>query len=162
MTGDDGGNDDAPDARTHIDAPVDAGACWESGECASPAVCAAPGEEVCLPCPTVTADCTTDSQCADDGPIWICEPSACGCFHQCVPGCTNDSACPAWTICGADHRCAPKPCGGDGGGACPANFACAAGHCARRPCTDDADCAGACVKGLCYDRPGVCTAPAPI
>ena len=155
----DGG--DARDGRAHPDAPVDAGACWEPGECTAPAVCLAPGEESCAPCDAPSADCTGDSQCADDGPTWICEAIACGCFHECVPGCTSDSSCPAWTICGADHRCAPKPCGGDGG-LCPADFQCAGGHCARKSCTDDADCSGACVKGLCHERPGTCTAPSPI
>jgi hypothetical protein len=157
---DDGGAEDARDGRAHADAPVDAGACWAEGECAAPATCLAPGDESCPPCPKPTADCATDSACADQGPIWICEPSACGCFHQCVPGCTSDSTCPAWTTCGADHRCGPKLCAGDGGGGCPANFLCGTdGRCARQSCTDDGDCKGACVKGLCYDRPGTCTAP---
>jgi hypothetical protein len=157
LTGDDDGGD-ARDGRAHPDAPVDAGACWESAECTTPAVCLAPGEESCAPCPTPTADCSSDSACADDGPTWICEPVACGCYHTCVPGCTSDSSCPAWMVCGADHRCGPKSCGGDAG-LCPANFSCEVGHCARRRCSEDADCAGACVKSLCYDRPGVCTAP---
>jgi hypothetical protein len=161
LNGDAGDAGAARDGRAHPDAPVDAGACWEPEACTIPAVCLAPGEESCPPCPAVTADCASDSACADDGPTWICEPVACGCFHVCVPGCTSDSSCPSWTICGADHRCVPRPCDGDGG-SCPADFSCAGGHCARRPCTDDADCSGACVKGLCYDRPGVCTAPTPI
>jgi hypothetical protein len=158
----DGGSDDAYDARpAHADAPVDAGACWAADECDAPAACVAQGEETCAPCPKPTADCSSDSECAESGPTWICESVACGCFRECMPGCTNDSSCPAWTICGADHRCGPKPCGGDAG-LCPADFRCADdGHCVRKTCSDDGDCSGACVKGLCYNRPGVCTTPPP-
>lgn len=161
--GADGSGGDAYDARpAHADAPVDAGACWAADECDAPASCLAAGEESCAPCPKVTADCSSDSQCAaDNGPIWICQSVSCGCFHECTPGCTNDSSCPAWTICGPDHRCDPKPCGGDAG-LCPADFRCADdGHCVRKTCSDDSDCSSACVKGSCYNRPGVCTAPPP-
>lgn len=44
-----------------------------------------------------------------------------------------------------------------GDGTCSVDFSCGAdGFCGQTSCTTDAECSGACVKGLCYSTRGSC------
>jgi hypothetical protein len=72
----------------------------------------------------------------------------------------DTAGCGPAQFCSADHRCVGNVCT-PGDRSCVPNFECGSdGHCARKACSKDGDCTGACVKGLCYTRPGTCTPPA--
>ena len=83
----------------------------------------------CVACIT-TAECVT-GVCAEG---------------SCTPGCGADKPCGATLECGPELRCGPLSCSDDS--VCPVNMACNAGHCARKACSSDAMCQGACVSYL--------------
>jgi hypothetical protein len=137
------------------------GDCRSNGECAlAGAQCLAPGESPgCGVCKQATYPCSADADCAARGPSAICELDPCACSGQksCVTGCPDGVACGPGQFCGADHRCANNVCT-PGDQSCLPNFVCGSdGHCTRKTCTTNAGCDGACVKGMCYSRPGTCT-----
>ena len=123
-------------------------------------MCWAPGEP--LPCgmcyaPMPGEGCASDADCAADQ---ICDEtggSLCLCYPMpmCVPACTTDAACGEGQVCTKSGHCAATPCAMSLD--CPTNFACVAGACARTSCKSSAECAGFCVKGLCYGEPGYCS-----
>lgn len=148
--------------------------CWSDSDCATPAFqppppsyCLAPDQSSttnygCPVCFTPPTTCATDGECASQGPTSICAVPGCSCSgtKTCLPGCATDADCATGQSCGTDHRCAASPCG-PGAPACPTDFTCGAGQtCARRACTTDGECSGACVIGRCFDRAGTCTLPA--
>jgi hypothetical protein len=97
------------------------------------------------------------------GEHFICAQVPCPCTPdetECQAGCIDDTSCGAeWLACGADHRCAPKPCTANGD--CPLHFECGSdATCRRMPCTSDSMCDGYCVLGGCYSELGVCSEPA--
>jgi hypothetical protein len=125
-------------------------------------LCIPPGGSAGCPiCQHLMNPCTSDTDCASKGPAYICTTAPCACMgsdKQCVLGCTADAQCSADSVCDATHRCAAKPCASTSD--CPANFTCGTGKtCGRTSCTSDAQCAGHCVLGSCYDAYGVCTQP---
>jgi hypothetical protein len=134
--------------------------CRSQADCASGTACLAPGDAPgCGVCRQITAPCNADSDCASRGPASICVLAACSCSDakSCVTGCQDSSACGAGQFCTSDHRCMYNVCT-VGDKSCLPNFTCGSdGHCTRQGCAADADCVGACVNGLCYPRPGVCT-----
>jgi hypothetical protein len=170
-SGSDGGRVDA----AALDRGVTVGSpCETPDDCAStPAFslfCEAPGEfPGCGNCRQGTDECTADTDCAADaGPlpgvapgVLICEvapSSECFCVatvRVCQIGCRTGADCPAGSDCNVTiHEC-QTTCGRDG--SCPINFACTAGNlCQRNSCQTDRDCSSNCVKGRCYDAPGVC------
>jgi hypothetical protein len=77
---------------------------------------------------------------------------------ECEPSCDR-VACLVGQTCRSDGHCTPSVCIQDSD--CPPNFACGQGTCARRRCTSDSSCQGACVNGACYPTPGICAPPAP-
>jgi len=159
----------AEDRPTHTDGATTEGRlgslCWEDGDCHSGAsgflLCQAPGESFgCPVCYTPTTVCTTDEQCSAGDALAICEPAACTCHgeKQCTAGCTRDEQCAQGFACSSAHRCAAKTCSASV--VCPTDFACDSGaRCMRNACTRDDECSVACVKGRCYDRPGLCVTP---
>jgi len=132
-------------------------------------MCWAPGEFMgCGDCGWGQSDCLTDADClvyvtASSGPL-ICDPApadicSCRAVKICQRGCRAKSDCPSGQGCTLGHQCQNTCVPGDG--TCPVDFSCGAdGFCARTSCTTDAECSGACVKGACYGRPGVCDYPA--
>jgi hypothetical protein len=140
--------------------------CRADGDCASAgALCLAPGESPgCGVCRQPTSPCNADADCVSKGTAYICEVAACSCSgaKSCIQGCVDATSCGNGQFCASDHRCASSPCQPNANDrTCLPNFMCdGTGHCARKACTADADCAGACVKGMCYPRPGTCTPPA--
>lgn len=122
-------------------------------------MCFAPGESIgcgiCMDPPEGTT-CDGDASCGDGQ---ICEPVACSCsgLSTCVAGCDAATDCGLGRACatGAHPRCEAVTC--DATHACPADFDCASGRCARRACTASATCDGTCVKGQCYATPGFCS-----
>jgi hypothetical protein len=142
------------------------GACWSFADCRSGSTCTPEGQSVCGgACPIVTHPCASDSDCASDGAvplICVVEPCVCGSTNLgCLAGCSADKDCGPGETCGANHHCAPTPCGA-AGQTCPADFACGTnGTCARKGCSIDSQCSNACVEGQCYDRPGHCQIEAP-
>lgn len=95
------------------------------------------GVSSCVACRT-TADCQSG----------VCSNGAC------TPACGPSQPCGSALQCSAELRCEALSCQSDA--ACPANFACTGGHCARRACTSDAVCEGNCLSGACYDSLGTC------
>jgi hypothetical protein len=136
--------------------------CHDVSECTAAMLCQAPGESLgCGVCQQGSALCVADSDC----PTWaICQPLPCACTPgatECVAGCPA-TPCAIGESCDfTAHRCHPLPCTSSND--CPRAFACAAGACARKTCSGDADCgSGAwCVKGSCYDSLGQCGYPPP-
>jgi len=129
--------------------------------------CLAPGEFAgCGTCRQGQSTCGTDTDCAvaTDGGVavthMICDlaPSTdCSCMSVkiCQIGCRTKSDCPLGQGCNGLHVC-EATCT-PGAAFCPANSSCSDnGFCTQKTCTDDSQCAGACVKGRCYDRPGTC------
>lgn len=124
--------------------------------------CYAPGQTIgCGACILPTSDCQSDGDCALKGANMICaNAGGCACMPVliCQQGCADNAGCGEGLACGADHRCAPKTCAGAAD--CPQNYDCKSGACARRTCTSDDVCSGACVNGACYPTEGFCSAPA--
>jgi hypothetical protein len=127
--------------------------------------CRAPGEFLgCGTCRQGSGNCGSDTDCAADagttGGKLICEPapsSSCFCPNPsiCQAGCRAKSDCPSNQGCNRLHHCQNTCVPGDG--TCPVDFSCGAdGFCAQTSCTTDAECSGACVKGLCYSSRGSC------
>jgi hypothetical protein len=99
------------------------------------------------------AGCHSDSDCVDDaGPYATCVGSNGACW--CLPGCAQDSDCPAGTICFCGNdigQCVPGTCAA---GTCPPGSECAATrHCSggdlafacqtkADTCLSDIDCTG--------------------
>jgi hypothetical protein len=167
-TGGSAGTGGAHDAGASTDGGHDtsSGACWSSADCHSGSICTPEGQSVCGgACPTVMHPCASDSDCASDGAvplICVVEPCVCGPTNMgCLAGCSADKDCGPGETCGANHHCAPTPCGA-AGQSCPTDFACgASGTCGRKGCTIDSQCSNACVEGECYDRAGRCQIEAP-
>ncbi len=143
------------------------GACTDEHACKS-GICTEPGGFLgCGACrPPPATSCTKDGDCAglgDANVICSSDPHDCFCssVSVCRAGCAVNVDCDAKSqICGTDHLCAGKPCGGDVD--CPSDFACTASHCQRRTCTGTAQCGvNYCVKGNCYPTPGSCGFPPP-
>lgn len=150
-------------------------ACRQSNDCnAAFELCLEPGGfagcGICYPETEIDREyqrCSTDAECGND----ICEPlglptrtcSACfGPVFVCMPGCSKDDECAAGKQCDRG-RCVPQACSADQ--QCPVHHAClpatdnGSGVCLRKTCTNDAECSGGfCVKGMCYDALGRCTA----
>lgn len=84
-----------------------------------------------------------------------CETGVCS-QNTCIVGCTSDDECsdPA-TGCLSSARCGPMPCAMDD--ECPDNTSCSDQTCRRRACSEDADCEGVCVNGVCHERFGSCS-----
>ncbi len=127
--------------------------------------CRAPGESLgCGACRQGQGDCGSDTDCAADagtsGGKLICDPApstSCFCSSTfiCVAGCRAKSDCPSNQDCNRRHQCQNSCVPGDG--TCPVNFSCGTdGFCGQTSCTTDAECSGACVKGLCYSTRGSC------
>ena len=119
--------------------------------------CRAPGEFLgCGTCRQGTSNCGSDADCAADagtsGGKLICDPmpsTSCFCSDPfiCVAGCRAKSDCPSKQGCNRRHQCQNSCVPGDG--TCPVDFSCGAeGFCGQTSCTTDAECSGACVKGL--------------
>jgi hypothetical protein len=126
-------------------------------------ICLAPGDKLpcgaCMPTDMVTT-CTQDSDCPTGEIPSICEQSdvsdcLCEGATICKPGCMSDFECDEGESCDAAHHCVPKTCANDA--ACPENFVCSSGTCARKSCDGKADCVGACVNGYCFGTPGTCS-----
>jgi hypothetical protein len=138
--------------------------CRADSDCVN-ALCVPAGASAgCGPCRSGDPACTTDSDCASQGPTSICAVPVCACqptVTACIPGCTADSDCGLGETCGDDHRCAPSPCTLPSD--CPDNFMCDGGQCGRQTCAVDSDCALGpyCVEGGCYPALGQCTLPPP-
>lgn len=147
-----------------------ANACVAEQPCSGPLRCLAPLESPgCGTCrrPDPMELCQRDAECKARGATLICQPGVCVCSGEsvCVAGCTGPAECPEGTLCSAGNRCEPRPCALPQD--CPASFRCTAvdggagARCERRPCQRSSECSGYCVKGLCYDTPGTCSAPPP-
>lgn len=136
--------------------------CTAEMPCASGSgTCYEPGADLgCGACNTDPGDCSTDQECRARTPGTVCDPIRCSCegHSACTPGCTNDDACGEGQTCDlATNRCVAQACG-----ACPDNFTCTAGKCARTTCTTSNDCDdGYCVDGACFGSRGTCTFPPP-
>jgi len=141
---------------------LNAGQCRQTSDCTQMGdTCVPPGFDIgCGACqdPPMDELCTDDAECKAQGASYICAPVACSCSgpaNTCAPGCTSDAECAAHLECDATNRCSAKSCSGDGD--CPANYSCADGACARRPCVTDVQCDdGYCVGGTCFADPGWC------
>jgi len=154
-------------------APMEGSPCESEADCSAAMptflLCQAPGEFLgCGLCQPAQDSCASDADCATGaaaapGMRVICETAPQGtCFCQptkvCEPGCRTDDDCLAGQACNVEHRC-QATCA-SGGVTCPVDFGCGSdGFCYRLVCTTDAACSVACVKGVCYDRPGTCTTP---
>lgn len=157
------GGGGARDAGMLSDAAHDTsnGDCWSQSDCGGGQQCASPGQKrvVCSGTCHMGQECEHDSSCRSDGAVpLICQDDPCSCpsvgLPTCIPGCSSDADCAAGNVCNNIHRCDNPVCGP--GGACPVDFTCNSGFCARNACVSDSECSNACVKGLCYDRPGQC------
>lgn len=168
---DQGADRDLGGGVTDLQRPTDLppGGCTVEQPCAGPIRCLPPGVSPgCGACrrPDPSELCQSDSTCKAQGATQICAPGVCLCQPAtvCVAGCTGPADCPEGTVCGADNRCAPRPCALPDD--CPRSFTCqrsdgGAGTCARTTCKADRDCPLFCVEGACYDAPGSCTPPPP-
>lgn len=95
---------------------------------------------VAIACMDGVDECQSDVDCANVGPSMVCGYAEPGCYcfgvpRACVEDC-NVGGCDAHEICGND------------------------GLCTREACTVDDDCSespAVCVKGRCFDTPGVCS-----
>jgi hypothetical protein len=117
--------------------------------------CYAPGDTYCGGPAPPPDECATDVDCQTESrEHYVCEPSGhCG-MRECVAGCLTPDDCSIAEVCGADHRCAPKPCSSE---VCGNDHRCSsAGACQRKGCTTSLDCGGYCVNGSCYEAPGSC------
>jgi len=141
--------------------PTGQACCRTSADCGQRfEQCFAPGEDVgCGACQIPPSQCTQDTECTAMGPTFICATVQCACNGEmaCVAGCADSAACGEGLMCGADHRCVALAC--SAASPCPANFDCASGACARRPCSEDGVCDGVCVEGRCFETFGFCSAP---
>jgi hypothetical protein len=133
------------------------GQCRDTADCQAAATCVPPGvERVCGGAGCPDHECSADLDCVTAGLGDICV-SIEG-VRLCRPGCGADNPCGASEACNALLRCEPKACAADA--ECPENCSCAPNVCRRRLCSDDGACQGYCVRGECYDAPGVCELPA--
>ena len=144
------------------------GECRESSDCneAMGEGCVrADDPPACGACFTSMNPCNVDADCSGLGAGMICEPVVCACDFtdlECTPGCTGDENCREGTTCGAGSRCVPSACVTRDD--CPVHFDCGtAATCERRACTRDGECdaGGTCVRGNCFDSPGMCMGPVP-
>ena len=128
-------------------------------------LCFAPGESPgCGGCNQVTSNCDYDASCPPDvtgaGNHQICGPapaSLCACqpVMRCQAGCRSDGDCLTGQACDASNHCYTTCVPGS----CPVNFTCGPNNsCTRASCQTDADCAGVCVNGGCYESTGACRA----
>jgi hypothetical protein len=119
--------------------------------------CYAPDEPYCGGPAPLPDECAVDVDCQTDATRehFVCEPSGhCG-MRECLPGCLADDECSAGEVCGADHRCTPKPCSASA--TCGNDHLCGGtGTCQRKACRTSLDCGGYCVNGQCYEAPGGC------
>lgn len=138
------------------------GQCRGNEDCTeSAASCVPPGVDTCGGAGCLLESCGIDGDCPAGDPPFVCEIDACCGDKRCVPGCLVDTDCAVGFACNPDKHCVPQPCGSE---ACPANFDCGQGSvpsCARRSCSCDAECEGACVLGQCHAGPGTCELPKP-
>lgn len=149
--------------------PVSGSPCRSNDQCgpSGALTCLAPGEFAgCGNCRQGQSTCEADTDCAGGfdagaaGAPMICEfaPNTdCYCtgVKICQLGCRTKSDCGPGQGCNALHFC-QNTCT-PGAAFCPANSACGEnGFCIQKTCTSDSQCAGACVKGRCYDTPGTC------
>lgn len=140
------------------------GKCRDDADCKKGGTsCYAPGESVgCGACMNVDSPCTSDAECKASGADLICQGVECACSGEsaCMPGCTPASECGVGATCDpSSKRCAPKPCAS--GDECPDNFDCKPEGCVRSACSTDADCDDRCVRGVCHEEFGFCSAPPP-
>jgi len=111
--------------------------------------------------------CHADSDCESFESPTVCQPLG-QTSHTCSPcsgspvlvcltGCSTDEDCGAGRVC-EGSRCIGARCRSDED--CLPEDACVSeegmARCVRRACTNDFDCAGYCVNGLCYSEPGEC------
>ena len=153
------GVDAFPDTAT-----IDDG-CHVGTDCKNGAMCFAPGESIgCGICFSPQETCASDADCKSAGATFICKPVHCACSgeHQCVQGCQSEADCAAWQFCAPNGNCVNDVCLQTKD--CLPNFECTPPgnpHCNRKACQADAECAGYCVKGFCYDAEGFCSFPPP-
>jgi hypothetical protein len=174
---------DSSDSAVDASGPSDAsttpsdGGCRKNADCAYGS-CLLPGQDFLPSCggPPPTVECSTSADCvkasdagadadSDGGTtVRVCQPAAC--FGRvCAPPCKQDKDCPlaavAPSVCDVATgvclraRCTPSSCGTDS----VCNPAVGCDH--PKSCSSDAECAGACVTGLCVSGPGHCAIPPP-
>ena len=161
---------DAKPADTTANPFADPNSCGAEQACKNGQMCIAPGQSIgCGMCMKVENACEANSACEKD---YVCKPQKCACGGEstCQPGCTvaGSEKCPLGTFCAPTGACVADVClvvnppGADKN--CPANFVCenpGNPKCQRKKCQNSAECAGACVGGLCYDKAGFCSYPPP-
>lgn len=150
--------------------PAEADECKTDAECTPAGADAGATDSGPSPAPTTPLVC-------------LAKPGICS-VKRCVEGCTNDTACgPAEKCDLGTHRCGTRPCTTDaecGPGTasdpvacntatglcrivrcskdadCGGNATCSDRQCVPKACTNDAECAGACVNLTCAPGPGKC------
>lgn len=158
-TSDGGARDGAADV-TKVDGSGGGVGCRKDVECKSGfETCVAPGQPQCGG-PEPVEHCKGDAECADAGSGLVCVSLGCG-ATSCNPKCTSDGNCvtvPAGLkSCNVTSgHCEPKTCTAS---SCPVDFTCSGdpnAGCVRKSCSNDGECSGACVNGLCWSGPGKC------
>lgn len=147
------------------------GVCAENSDCPEAAPVCGAVQSGFMGGPTfrLCTACALDAQCPNERPhcqlnyglskcvacVTTAECATGVCFEgSCTPSCGADKPCGGALECSPELRCGPLSCSNDS--VCPVNMACNAGHCARKACTSDTMCQGACVSGFCYDSLGTC------
>ena len=153
------------------------GSCSSDEDCEDPTnllfqVCFGPQDDFCGICRNFPLGCLSDEDCIvgdnlGGGGGTVCDtrriPCLCDPGPTCNAPCTRAEDCAAGDTCLPDGHCVPTTCTTDVD--CVDQFVCdtsASNTCERRTCSTDVDClSGYCVKGLCFDQRGFCSALPP-